>query len=356
MRMDRVAAADLEQLALAVLERSGVRPGVAQPVAEGLVQASQRGVDSHGIRLLPHYLRALEAGRLNPDPSYRFERTASAVGRLDGDHTFGHAAGAEGMGHAIELARESGLGGVAVYNSSHFGAAAYFALMAAEQDMMGLSFTHADALMLSYGGTRPFFGTNPICFAAPCRDEEPFCLDMATTLVTWNKVLRERDEGGPIPEGWGVDDAGVETRDPHRIAALNPIGGYKGFGLSMMVDVLCGVLTGMPVGREISRMYADPIEGKRYLGHFFMALRIDSFLPLEEFKGRMQETMDQARSEPSRDGNVEVQVAGDPEKRTAGERRVLGIPLSDAELEPLRDVARRYEVAFPAVRGGTRSL
>ena len=329
---------------------------MAHHVSEGLVQASLRGVDSHGIRLLPHYLRALDAGRLNPDPAYRFERTAAATGRLDGDHTFGHAAGAEGMSHAIELAQESGLGAVAVYNSSHFGAAAYFSLMATQRNMVGISFTHADSLMLSYGGTRPYFGTNPICFAAPCAGEEPFCLDMATTTVTWNRVMRLSGDGGNVPEGWGVDEGGNDTRDPQRIAALHPIGGYKGFGLAMMVDVLCSLLTGMPFGRHISRMYADPIEIKRHLGHFFVALRIDCFVALEDFKHHLQEMMDEVRSEAARDPAVPLQVAGDPEKRAATDRWQTGIPLSDSELEELRSLARQHEVGFPAVIEGTKPL
>lgn len=127
--------------------------------SEGLVQASVRGVDSHGVRLLPHYLKAVKAGRLNPEPAYRFESSGPGVGRLDGDHTFGHAAGAEGMRHAMELAHDAGMGTVAVYNSSHFGAAAYFALMAADEAMIGFSFTHADSLLLSYGGRRTFVPT-----------------------------------------------------------------------------------------------------------------------------------------------------------------------------------------------------
>ena len=347
--MAEIHAEDLQHFCRELLVFWGVRSDVARHVAEGLVQASLRGVDSHGVRLLPHYVRALEAGRLNPNPSYRFERSAAATGRLDGDHTFGHAAGAEGMGRAIELAHESGIGAVTVYNSSHFGTAAYFALMAAKQNMIGLSFTHADSLMLSFGGTRAFFGTNPICFAAPCLDEEPFCLDMATTAVTWNIVLRVSSDGGNIPEGWGVDDEGDDTQDSNRISALHSIGGYKGFGLAMMVDVLCGLLAGMPYGCDISRMYADPIEDKRYLGHFFMAIRIDGFTPLEAFKGHLKRMMDQVRSEPARDAGAGVQVPGDPEKRAAEERRERGIPLSDGELEALSSLARRYELEFPSV-------
>ena len=353
--MVRFPADGMKTFFLELLACHGVRPDVAHHVAEGLIQTSLRGVDSHGVRLLPHYLRAVEAGRLNPNPAFRFETAAPGAGRLDGDHTFGHAAGAAGMGHAVEMARESGLGAVAVYNSSHFGAAAYFSLMAAQQDMVGLSFTHGDSLMLSYGGERPFFGTNPICFAAPCRDEEPFCLDMATTLVTWNKVLRVSNDGERLDEGWGVDAEGNDTRDPGLVAALHPIGGYKGFGLGMMVDVLCGLLTGMPFGRQISRMYADPLEQKRHLGHFFMAIRIDCFVPLDQFKGQIQQMMTEVRSEPPRGGIAGVQVPGDPEKRAAIERRQKGIPLSGVELEEFRGLAHKHDIEFPPVIGGIQS-
>ena len=345
-----VSPEEFRDFSMKVLTGQGVRADVARHVADGLLQASLRGVDSHGVRLLPHYVRGLQAGRLNPDPDFQFERTAASTGILDADHTFGHAAGAEGMGRAIDLAHESGLGAVAVHNSSHFGAAAYFSLMAARQSMIGLCFTHADALVLSHGGTRPFFGTNPICFAAPCGEEEPFCLDMATSTVTWNKVLRAVDEGGSVPEGWGVDDRGQDIQDPRQISALHAIGGYKGFGLGMMVDVLCGLLTGMPFGRQISRMYADPIEEKRYLGHFFMAIKIDRFVPIDQFMSRMQEMMNEARRESPRDAATPVQVAGDPEKRIHGQRVSGGIVLSVAELEDLRGLAQKCGLAFPAVR------
>ena len=350
MKEVRIPAEALKGLCLELLSCNGVRSDVAYHVAEGLVQASVRGVDSHGVRLLPHYLRALDAGRLNPSPEYHFEHTAASTGRLDGDHTFGHAAGAAGMEHAIELARENGIGAVTVYNSSHFGAAAYFSLMAAQQSMIGISSTHADALMLSHGGKRPFFGTNPICFAAPCRDEEPFCLDMATTLVTWNKLLRVRDEGGHLPAGWATDEEGEDTQDPQQTVALYPIGGYKGFGLGMMVDILCGLLTGMPFGRHISRMYADPLEERRYLGHFFMALRVDCFVPLDEFTERMQQMMVEVRSEPPRDTGDAVQVPGDPEKRAAMERLRSGIPLAVGDMDALRNLAHQHGLDFPIVQ------
>jgi ureidoglycolate dehydrogenase (NAD+) len=328
-----------------------VRYDVAARVADGLVLASHRGVDSHGVRLLPHYIRGLKAGRINPNPEFRFDHRAAATGQLDGDHTFGHAAGAEGMKHAMELARNSGMGAVAVSNSSHFGAAAYFSLMAAKDGLIGLSFTHADSLMQSHGSRRAFFGTNPICFAAPCMDDNPFCLDMATTTATWNKVLREGADGHELPEEWGADADGIPTTDPKLITMLNPMGGYKGFGLGMMVDVLCSLLTGMPYGRDITRMYDDPIEERRNLGHFFMAFNIAGFTDPEEFKQRMQLMMDEVRAEPPQIDASPVQVAGDPENAAYRERSKNGIPLSSAEWSEFSDLANEYGINLPPLVG-----
>jgi len=348
-----VAANDIQIFANSLLTGYGVRESVAMHVSAGLVQASVRGVDSHGVRLLPHYVRALKAGRLNPSPNFKFEQTGASTGTLDGDDTFGHASGAEGMGNAVRMARESGMASVAVHNSSHFGSAAYFALMAADQGMLGLSFTHADALMLSSGASRPFFGTNPICFAAPCRDEDPFCLDMATTTVTWNKLLKESAESDTVPMGWGVDEKGQDTQDPTQIRALHPIGGYKGFGLGMMVDILCGVLTGMPYGRNISKMYADPIGQKRRLGHFFMAIDIGRFLPIEQFQEQMQELMMAVRAEPPSEESGAVLVPGDPEKSAMAHRKENGIPLTKIELGEFMQLAQDSSLEFPEVREKT---
>lgn len=349
----RFSAESLEDFCSEALKLSGVRVDVARLVASGLVETSLRGVDSHGIRLLPHYLRAVKGGRINPAPRYRFERTAGGTGVLDGDHTFGHASGSEGMRHAMELAREAGTGTVAVKNSSHFGAAACFSLLAAREEMIGISLTHADALMLSPGGTRPYFGTNPICFAAPCQNEEPVCLDMATSLVNWNKVLQARERNQTVEGGWGADVQGNETNDPQKMVSLLPIGDYKGFGLSMMVDILCSLLTGMPFGRHLSSMYQAPLHERRYLGHFFLAIEIQRLIPLEEFKARLQQMIDEVRSEPGKGNGLFVQVPGDPEKRTEKERRLGGIPLSPKEVQDLQQIARDCQLAFPTNLRGT---
>ncbi len=330
-----------------VLAALKVDKTAAHHVIEGLVQTSLRGVDSHGIRLFPHYAKVVKAGRVNGHPNYQFHKGGNSVGRLDADHTYGHAAGAEAMKYVLDMARQTGCGAVAVFNSSHFGAAAYCGLMAADKDMIGISLTHADALTLATGGIRAFFGTNPICVTAPVEGEGPFCLDMATSIITWNKVKMHREAGLALAPGLAADSKGESTTDPHAAESVFPIGDYKGFGLGMVVDILCGLLSGMPFGREITSMYLTPLEQKRYLGQFYLALDISKFQDVKVFKSRLRKYMDEIRREPARDPAKPVMVPGDPEKKAFIRRSREGIPLSPYEFEAIAETCRQYSVTFP---------
>jgi LDH2 family malate/lactate/ureidoglycolate dehydrogenase len=296
------------------LLKSGVEESGAKATAKGLWQASLRGVDSHGIRLLPHYLQAVKGGRINPDPEFRFEQTSLSTGRLDADHGFGHAAGIIAMRHAMELTREAGSGHVAVRNSSHCGSMAYFALEACTDDMIGTAYTHATPKMRSANATRTFFGTNPVCMAAPMAEEGPFCYDGATTFMSANKIRVYGERGLELPLGCGADKQGIESTDPDQVAQLLPIGDYKGFGIAMMVDILSGLLTGMPAGDSVSDMFKDPMSERRHLGQFYGALRIDAFEDPERFKARLQGMADRIRREPRQDPEIPVVIPGDPEK------------------------------------------
>ncbi|MFH1593923.1 MAG: Ldh family oxidoreductase [Candidatus Omnitrophota bacterium] len=341
-----IQAGNLKDFIKSVLLKAGVRDDVALYVAEGLTQTSLRGVDSHGVRLLPHYLKGVKGGRINPDPQYRFRKTSASTGTFDADHTFGHAAGMEAAKRAVELAAKAGTGHVAIYNSSHFGAASYYALEIAKHDMIGMSFTNTDALIKTYDGKRPFLGNNPICFAAPCKGEEPFCLDMATSVVTFNKIRQLRDEKKVAPEGVGADKDGNETTNPNDITMLLPMGGYKGYGLSMMVEILCSLLTGMPHGPHIPMMFEAPMSEKRFLGHFISAIRIDCFQDKEAFKERLSLMMNELRREPAVDDRTPVQVAGDPEKKEYERRRKIGIELKPIEHEAFRKIGVEYGIEF----------
>lgn len=334
----------LSRFVKAVLLKAGVRRDVAVYVAEGLLQSSIRGVDSHGVRLLPHYVKGVKGGRINPDPHYGFVETSPSTGRFDADNTFGHAACMEAAHKAIELAKKAGSGHIAVYNSSHFGAAAYYVLEIARHDMIGMAFTNTDALVKSYAGRRSFFGNNPIAFAAPCEDEEPFCLDMATSVVTFNKIRQLREQGIAAPEGAGADKDGIDTTDPNDISMLLPIGGHKGYGLSAMVEILCSVLTGMQYGPHIPKMFEAPMSQQRNLGQFISAMRVDCFQDKDVFKKRLSVMMNELRREPSLDEKMPVQVAGDPEKKIAEKRKRTGIPLKTAEYDALRSLGLEFSM------------
>lgn len=340
----RVPVADMKRFVLDAFRQCRVRPDIASLTAAGLVSTSVRGVDSHGIRLLPHYVSAVRGGRINPDPAMRFDRSSATTGTLDADHTFGHAAGMTAMREAIALARESGIGMVAVRNSTHCGAMAYYALEACREDMLGLACTHASPKVRTPGSNRPFIGTNPLCFTAPMLNEGPFCFDSAPTPLTSHKVRHHRETGEPLPPGCAADDDGRETTDPHQAEQLLPIGDYKGYGLTMMVDILCGLLTHMPAGRDVSQMYGTELSQRRYLGQFFGAIRIDCFEDPGRFKRRLQAYADQLRSEPRRDPHTPVQVPGDPEKKCAAERIAQGIPMSTTDQERFAALAGMLDI------------
>lgn len=329
-----------------ILVKLDVDLDVASRTAEGLVDASLRGVDSHGIRLLFHYINGLNSGRLNPIPKYKFEKTSASTGILDADHTFGHAAGMEAMKYATKLAEDSGSGHVAVKNSSHCGALAYFALEACKKDMIGVAYTHATSRVKSPNGTREFFGNNPICFTAPMLEEEPFCYDGANSIITFNEVRRCKDLGLELPYGVVADKDGNITINPNDAEQLIAIGDYKGFGLSMVVDIFCGLLTGMPVGRDVSKMFGDDdvLKQKRYLGQFYSAYRIDTFVDKDTFKSRLQDLANSLRSEPSLSKSVGVMVPGDPEKENKKERSDKGIPIPEEDFTKFQELAEKYNV------------
>lgn len=311
-------------------ENAGLNPDSTYHLVAASVSTSLRGVDSHGINLIPHYHRAVVSGRINRSPRFDFVQTASGTGTLNADHAAGHHAGAVAMEKAIELAEVSGIGAVGVKDSSHFGAAAYFGLLAARKNMLGFAFTNADALVKAHGAKQAFFGTNPICFTAPLANEEPFCLDMATSGVSWNKILNYRRRGDRLPDGWAFDAHGQPAADPQLAKSLNPSGGYKGYGLGMMVDVLCALLVGGMPGKDLLPMYTSPIETRRRISHFFMALNISKFIPVDAFRANLQEVVDRLRKLEPVDSNVPVMVAGDPEKKMERVRLRAGIPM-DAE-------------------------
>lgn len=345
MKERRIPADLVHKFTHDTLLAAGISPETAKPTADGLWVTSIRGTDSHGVRLLPHYVASAYGGRINKTPDISYQQSMPTTGMVDADHGFGHAAGVRAMSEAIALAKRSGAGFVSVRNSSHCGGMAYFALEACKHDMIGLAFTHASPKVITPGSIRSSFGINPICFTAPMADEAPFVYDSAPTALTSNRLKIFAESNTPLPKGIAADDDGNVTTDATKAMQLIPIGGYKGFGLSMIVDILCGLLSGMPTGADVSKMYLDSLTQRRYLGQFYGAISIEGFEKPDVFRRRLQETCNKLRNEPWIGEGDKPMAPGDPEKAAEADRLANGIPFPGIQLQQLDDCATELGLA-----------
>jgi LDH2 family malate/lactate/ureidoglycolate dehydrogenase len=316
-------------------------------VAESLVWTSLRGTDSHGIARIPIYVERLRGGILNQRPRPSIVRRDGAVALVDGDHGPGQVASVLATDLSIELAREHGAGVVAVRRSGHNGAQAFYAIRAAEQGMVAIALTNTEPLVIPYGGAEPALGTNPICLAAPT-EGGVFNLDMATSQVAMNRIWNARDEGRPIPESWGVDAEGRATTDAAAVTAAMPLGGYKGYGLGLMVEVLCGVLAGAGVRHGVGQLYGDGGE-QQDTGHFHLAIDPERTVGRDRFATVLGGLLGELRAIPPAPGFDEVLAPGDPEDRARAEREQNGVPIEPALWRTLSELSVDLGVVAPGV-------
>jgi ureidoglycolate dehydrogenase (NAD+) len=335
----RVGAAPLESWTRALLEAAGLESEPAALVAQTLVWTSLRGTDSHGVARVPLYADRLRTGVLNARPRPSVVQRDGAIAVVDGDHGPGQLAAVLATDLSIELAREHGVGVVSVRRSGHYGAAAFYAVRAAEAGLVGMSMTNAEPGVIPYGGIAPALGTNPIALAAPLGGGATFDLDMATSQVALNRIFNARDEGRPISEGWGVDEHGETTTDPAKVAAGVPLGGYKGYALALMVEVLCGVLAG--AGARVEG-------GIRNIGHFHLAIDPERTVGRDAFASVLGRLLADLRAIPPAAGFDEVLVAGDPEDRSRAQRERDGIPIEPALWAKLTALSGELGVSVPA--------
>ncbi|HEX6530952.1 MAG TPA: Ldh family oxidoreductase [Burkholderiales bacterium] len=330
-----VPAQTLVSFTAACLEKLGLLTADARLVAETLVAANLRGVDSHGVVRLPHYATRLRNGTVKARPKITAQRSGPSAAVVEGDAGMGQLVAARAMQEAIALARETGTGAVVARNSSHCGACAWFVEMAVKEGLIGVALTHTDSIMVPPGMKRIFLGSNPIAFGAP-GEREPFVVDLSTTHVAWGKILVARQEGKPIPPDWGVDGEGKPATDAHAVVGLAPTGGHKGYALAAMVEILCAQLAGVPFGRHVTKMYGE-LDKPRNLGHFMLALDPGRFSDRQFFLAQVRAFMEEMRAEGAL-------APGDPERRTAERRRREGIELGNARDE-LNKLAAELGVA-----------
>jgi LDH2 family malate/lactate/ureidoglycolate dehydrogenase len=338
----RFAAAVLREFTAAVFNRLGMPPTDAAEAAEVLIDADLAGIESHGIAHLPWhpgYAPGFARGLVNPGPRLRVLRESPVAATWDADGGLGILIARRAMLAAIAKAEATGIGMVAVRNGRHFGAAGYYARMAAERDMVGLAMCNVPPLAVAAGSLDRAYGTNPIAMAAPVEGSHPFLLDIATTAVAGGKLEIALRQGRDIPSGWAVDAAGEDSHDP-----LLPLGSYletsshKGYGLGLMVDILTGILPGMG-----SALFSPRHEQ----GWWFAAWRIDAFRDVAGFKADMKRMTGHLHALRPVPGVERVLVPGDPEARARDERTRRGIPLDEKTIEQLRELGASLGLEMP---------
>lgn len=329
----------------ACLQAVGVDEPDAASVAHSLVQTNLWGIDSHGIARLPHYLNRITHGSIKPRPQIVVTPTGPSTAKVDGDQGLGIVVSHRANRVAIDLARASGIGAVGVSDSSHCGAVGLYARDAAREGLIGMAFTHSDKIAAPHGGHLPFLGTNPIAMAFPREGGEPVCLDMATTPIPWNRVMNARREGHSLPEDVAVDANGAPTTDAHAAAALRPLGGleygHKGYGLALVVELLCGPLNGNLWGPQIGPMYAELTRPRR-IGAFFIVLDPMRFAGGATFAAAIEQI---ARSLAAQPG--QVLMPGDPELAEERRRRTAGVPIEPGLRDEVRVWSERLKITPP---------
>lgn len=365
----RVERAELEAFSARVLASAGVPADEAAVTARVLVAADLRGIASHGVARLGRYLAGLKAGYIRPGIAFDVQRPAPAIATIDARNGIGQVAGEQAMDLALEMARDQGVGLVTVRESNHYGIAGYYALKAVEQRMVGLSMTNSAPLVIPTHGARAMLGTNPIAFGAPAARGWPLLLDMATSVVPRGKLEVYDRNGQQMPVGWAVDEQGIDCQDPGRVlgnlierigGGILPLGGrgeefsgYKGYGLALLVDVLCGVLSGSAFLDDVHNLKREVAPGEvaaPRVGHFFLALDAGRFMPIDRFEQRMDELAERLRDSPKAADQDAILLHGEKEFRRTEENERDGIPIAANVMQTLLAIAADHGVAVPNCR------
>jgi L-2-hydroxycarboxylate dehydrogenase (NAD+) len=349
----------LRQFNMRVFLHLGVPKEDAAQAAEVLAAADLRGIDSHGVARLHTYFDMLTLGRINPKPRIKIIRSTPSTARVDGNNGLGLVVGPQANRIAMDIAEKSGSGWVSVCNTNHFGIAGYYVLQALKRDLIGWAMTNSTKLVAPLWGAERMLGTNPLAIAFPGKEEPPIVIDMATSATAYGKIEIARRRGEPIPEGWAVDRKGRGTTNAIGMiegGAMLPLGsnrergGHKGYGLAMMVDILCCMLSGANWGP-----FAPPFALRQEIpkrsvgkgiGHFFGAMRIEGFIDGDEFKRQVDDYIRVFRATKPAPGTNGPLIPGDPERDAEKVRREQGVPLILPVVEELRDISQKTGIPF----------
>jgi len=352
IREDEATRVDSERLLEQVARcyvALGLDEAAAREAAGVLVEADLLGKETHGVPLFPGYVANIRSGNWNPRPTISIVNETANTAVVDGGGGPGANVGRYAMRLAIEKAHDHAVGMITVRNSRHFGASGIYSQMALEHNQIGIAMTNASPQVAPTFGGEARFGTNPIAIAAPAGNGRYWAFDMATSTVPHNRTTLAARLGRMMPAGWMIDKEGNAVTDPGTSRddrLLLPLGStpegssHKGYGLAVWVDIMCGILSGHGFGMQLTR---------GQVGHFFAAIDIAAFIPVERFTAMMDQMLDDLRSTPPLPGEDRVWYAGEEEQETLADRRANGIPLHSSTLEQLRTIADELAVPFDLV-------
>lgn len=328
-----------------LFSKTGMSAADARTCADSLVQTNLWGIDSHGALRVPIYIKRLLSGAMNKAPQIESVKDAGALEVLNGDDGCGYVVGREAMARAIEKAEKFGIAAVGAMRSNHFGAAALYTKMAAERGMIGIAMTNVVPNVVAPGGSKPIVGNNPLAVSVPTFGDFPFTLDISLSNVAGGKLLLASKKGEKIPFDWATDKEGRPTDDPDKGFAgfLLPVGGHKGYGLALAVDLLSGLLTGGAFLHGLKGMYKYP-DDPSLSGHFFIAINPLALMEKEDFKARMADFYSQIKSSPMWDTSMEMLMPGELEYRTEKKRKAEGLALPPELVDELNKLAEEMGV------------
>ncbi len=357
-----VQAKPLNAFCVQVFEKLDVSKADAVTTAEVLVEADLRGIDSHGVARLRRYVKGLRDGVMVAHPKEVAVSETATTALIDAGAGLGQPVSRRAMEMSIKKAEKYGVGFVTVRNSNHYGIAGYYAMMALQHGMIGMSMTNADVLVVPTFGRHAVLGTNPIAVAVPAGKERPFVLDMATSTVPRGKLEVYDRQRKDMPLGWATDEKGITTKDAHQVlqnlatrrgGGLLPLGGagelfsgHKGYGLALLVDILSAVLPGAAYADKVYPRTADGKPLPANLGHFFGAIKVEAFRPVSEFKAAMDQLILRLKNTPKAEGENRIYIHGEKEYEEAERRSKEGIPLDATVEADLRAIARELNIKY----------
>jgi len=352
----RVPADKLKEFVKKVFMAYDVPEEDAEVTADVLVAADLRGIESHGVQRLKRYIDGLKNGVVKPRPNIKIVREGPTYALIDGDFGLGQPISWKAVKIAIEKAKKNYIGMVGVYHSNHHGIEGYWVMKMVEEDLIGLATTNTRPLAAPTGGLARVIGTNPIAFGAPTKTPPPLIVDMASTIVPSGKIEVYRRKAKPIPEGWVVGPDGKYITDPEKAmpakgGILLPLGGlyelmggHKGYCLNLILEVLSGVLTGSALSYDVG-----PTQGPKpsNVGHFFLAINVEAFMPLDKFKERMDELIKRLKSTPLHPEFKRIWIPGEKSYLTTQTRLKIGVPVYKKVYEEIKKIGEEVGVKFP---------